>query len=87
MGDEEDREAEALLQLLDLQQDLLLHHHVERGRRLVHDHQRRVERQGDGDHRPLPHAAGELVRVGVEAAALDADDVEQGGGPLPRLLA
>src|SRR3546814_2685606 len=43
--------------------------HVERRCRLVGDQQCRVAGQGDGDHGPLAHAAGELVRIGVKAAA------------------
>ena len=37
------------------------------------------------DHHPLPHAAGELVRVGAQPVARDADQVEQLGGLLVRL--
>ena len=44
-------------------QQLLLHHHVQRRGRFVQDQQRRAQRQGDGDHRPLAHAARQLVGV------------------------
>ena len=44
-----------------------LHGHVERGGRLVGDQQLRVAGDGHGDHRPLAHAAGELVGVHVDA--------------------
>ena len=53
--DEEDREAQLLLQLLDLLHDILLHHHVERRGRLVHDHQRRLA--GPGRWRSPPAGA------------------------------
>jgi ABC-type dipeptide/oligopeptide/nickel transport system ATPase component len=49
-------------------EDLGLHGRVERGRRLVGDQQGRVAGDGHGDHGPLAHAAGELVRVGADAA-------------------
>ena len=59
---------------------LRLDRHVERRRRLVGDQQRRLVRDRHRDHRPLPHAAGELVRVLVARALAglrDADDLEQ----------
>ena len=40
VGDEEHREAELVLEALQQPQHLRLHHHVQRGRRLVRDHQR-----------------------------------------------
>jgi len=40
---------------------------VTRGRcRLVGDEERGAAGEGHRDHHPLPHAAGELVRVGVD---------------------
>ena len=77
VGDEQDREVEPLLELHDLRQDVPLHHHVERGGRLVHDDDLGVGGQRHGDHHPLPHAAGQLVRVGAEPVARDADQVKQ----------
>ena len=67
-------------------QDLRLHGDVQRGGRLVGDQQRRVVDQGHRDHRPLAHAAGELVRVLVEAARRlrDADPVQHVDRPLAR---
>ena len=52
----------SLLDLLDQLEDLRLHRHVERGRRLVGDQDRRPVHERHRDHRPLAHAAGELVR-------------------------
>ena len=46
----------------------LLRGDVEAGGRLVGDQQRRLAGDRHGDHDALAHAAGELVRVGVEAA-------------------
>ena len=66
--DEQHREAELGLQLADLLQDLALDDDVERGRRLVHDHELGPERERHRDHHALPHAAGQLVRVRAERA-------------------
>ena len=73
---------------LDDRQDLGLHGDVERGGRLVGDQQLGVERHGHRDHGPLPHAAGELVRVVVHPAVRlrDADQLEQLDRPGPGLL-
>ena len=64
---------------LEQVEDLGLDRHVERGRRLVGDQQLRVAGERDGDHHALAHAAGELVRVVVEApcGVRDADLLEQ----------
>ena len=43
-------------------EDLRLHHHVQRGRRLVRDQDLRVAGERHRDRRPLAHAAGQLVR-------------------------
>ena len=53
----------SLLQLLDLHHQRALRDHVERRGRLVHDHQVGREQQRHRDHRALPHAAAELVRI------------------------
>ena len=63
MRDQDDRGAELLLQFQDQIEDLRLDRHVQRGRRLVGDQHPRVAGERHRDHRPLPHAAGELVRV------------------------
>ena len=85
MRDEQHGEVELALADPDLLQDLALHDDVERGRRLVHDHELGMEREGHRDDHALPHAAGELVRVGADAALVDPDEIEQlarrGRGP------
>ena len=48
-------------------EDLRLDGHVERRRRFVGDEHGRVTGQGHGDHHALPHAAGHLVRIFVDA--------------------
>ena len=55
-------------QLLQQVEDLRLHGDVERGGRLVGDDQPRLAGQRHRDHRALAHAAGVLVRIGVQAA-------------------
>ena len=74
--------------VLDHLEHLGLDGHVQRGGRLVGDQQLGVERHGHGDHRPLAHAAGELVRVVVDPAVRlrDAHQLEQFHGPGPGLL-
>ena len=67
VGDEQDAHAVSRLQPSHQRQDLRLDRHVERGRRLVGDQQRRVARHRERDHHALAHAARELVRVLVQA--------------------
>ncbi len=73
--------AHAQLALQPPQQDQHLHLHgrVERRRRLVGEQQARLARQRHRDHRALPQAARQFVRVGVEPAlrGRDAHEVEQ----------
>ena len=58
-----------------LQVEPLARHLVERSERLVHQQERRIERERPGDRDPLPHAARELPRVVVlEAGELDEVD-------------
>ena len=61
MGDEQVREPEPVLQVLEQVDDAGLDRHVERRHRLVEHDQRRVERQRAGDADALALAAGELV--------------------------
>ena len=60
--DEQARELQALLQLLQQVEESGLHRDVERARRLVRDEQFRGERECPGDADALALAAGELVR-------------------------
>ena len=76
------REPEVALQVLEQAQDLRLHHHVERGRRLVGDEQARLARERHRDQHALALAAGELVRVVVaRGAAGQPDELEQLADP------
>ena len=66
VGDEDDRHVHLVLERPDELQDLGLNRHVERGRGFVGDQQRGFAGERHRDHHPLPHAAGELVRMPVE---------------------
>ncbi len=66
VGDDHDRHPELALESFHQRQDLRLDGHVERRRGLVGDQQLGLVGQSHRDHRPLAHAAGELVRVGVD---------------------
>ena len=50
-------------------EDLRLHRHVEGRRRLVGDQHVRIVGERHGDHHPLALAAGQLVRIGIDARA------------------
>ncbi len=68
-----------VLQLGQQLEDLRLHRHVERRGRLVGDQHVGVAGERHGDHHPLPLAAGELVRVGVDPplGLGDADEAQE----------
>ncbi len=63
MRDEQQCHANLPLQRLDQVQDLRLYRDVERGRRLVGDHQARATGNRHGNHHTLPHATGQLVGI------------------------
>ena len=74
VGDEEQRHAELLAQRIDDRHHLGLDGHVQRRGRLVGEDQTRPGQKGGGDHHPLQHPAGELVRIHPQAprAVVDA---------------
>ena len=82
MRDEEDRHPLFVLQNLEQLQDLRLDRDVERGRRLVGDEQLRLAGQRHRDHHALTHAAGEAMRIFVEARLRrrNANPLEQTNG-------
>ncbi|MNN10862.1 hypothetical protein D3C81_1237980 [compost metagenome] len=65
--DQQQRHAEALLQLDQQLKNLLLHRDVERRGRLVSDQQFRLIRQRHRNHHPLPLTTGKLMRIGFQA--------------------
>ena len=87
VGDEQDRGAGAVADPVEDVEHLGLEGDVERGGRLVGDEQRGVVGERHGEHRPLAHPAGELVRVlvGPGGGVRDADQVEERDDPLGRL--
>ena len=66
VSDQHHRRAVIAPEALDQRDDLRLHGDVERGGRLVGDDQFRLGADRQRDHDALAHAAGELVRVGVD---------------------
>ena len=68
---EQQRDAELRDQLAQQQQDLVLRRDVERGGRLVGDHQARRAGERRRDQQALALAAGELVRIAFERALRD----------------
>jgi len=67
VSDEQHRHVEFRFELEQQVEDLRLDGHVERGGRLIGDQQVRLVGERHGDHHPLPLAARELMRIGVEA--------------------
>ena len=87
MGDEQQRHAEARLQILEQLQDLRLDGDVERGRRLVGDEDVGLVGERHRDHHALALAARELVRIGAEPAhgLGQADEMQKLDGAALRL--
>ena len=67
VGDQQERRAGLGQRRPERVEHLGLHGHVERRGRLVRQDHLGVVRHPDGDDGPLAHAAGELVRVVVDA--------------------
>ena len=86
VGDQQQRHAEAVAQILEKLEDLRLDGHVERGRRLVGDQDVGFVGDRHRDHDPLALAARELVRVGVEPVlgVGQADQAQELEGAHPR---
>ena len=84
---DQDQGLPAALGRLELVEHLGLHGHVERGGRLVGDHQPGVERDRRGDQRALAQPAGQLVGAlaGAHLGLGDADELQQlDRAPAPR---
>ena len=61
--------------------------HIQAGGGFIGDHQRRVERHGQGNGEALAHAAAELVGIAAVAARIDAHPAQQLFSPLSHLAA
>ena len=77
VGDEDEREIEVRRERDEQLEDLRLHHHVERGRRLVCEEDLRLAGECHGNRRALPHPARELVREAIRPVLGDAHALEQ----------
>ena len=69
VADQDDGGAEIAVEFAQQFEDLRLDGDVERGGRLVRDQQRRLVAHAHRQHHALAHAAGELVRIGVDRRA------------------
>src|SRR5260221_275814 len=77
VSDEEVRELELVLQLLEEVDDLRLDGDVEGRDRLVGDDELRLDREGAGDADALPLTTGELVRIAVREVWVETDDLQE----------
>src|SRR5450756_999492 len=77
VGDEDVRQFELVLKVLEQVDDLRPDVHVEGAHRLVADDELRVERQGAGDADTLALPARELVRVALRVLGAEPDGLEQ----------
>src|SRR6266851_1393362 len=89
VADEHQSEAEPGAQFPEQQQDMRLRRHIEAGYDLVGDDEVRLERQSAGDPCPLALASRQLVRIAVNQAGRQTDEIEQGSravAPIPASL-
>ena len=77
VGDEDERDAELLAQVLEQVHHLRLDRHVEGADRLVGDDHLGLYGQRAGDADALALAAGELVRVAVVVLGVEPDHLQQ----------
>ncbi len=87
VGDEEQRQVQALLEIHEEVDDLGLDGDIQRRHRLVGHQEPRPECQGPGQTDPLALAPAELVREAVRTPGVEADEFEQlphAGAPLVR---
>ena len=81
VADHQQPDVELRDQVLQHVEHLRLHHHVQRGGRLVGDDQPRPAGQRHRDHHPLLLAAGDLVRVRARPCSRQPDLLEQLADP------
>ena len=84
MGDEDVRQVELVLDVLEQVDDLRLDGHVQGRHRLVADDQLGLQGERAGDADALALATGELVREAVVVLRVEPDQLEQLLDPLLR---
>ena len=77
MRDEEVRQFQSLLQIVEQIQNLRLHRHVERGGRLVQNDEARIQRERARDADALALSAGEFVRETIQMLTAQVHQFEQ----------
>ena len=82
---EQQREPEVAAERVEQLEDLRLHHHVERRRRLVGDEDARIARERHRDRGALAHPPGELVWEAIAPVRRNPDRYEQLPRPHPRV--
>ena len=83
VGDEQDRLGQLLLEAQELVLEPVADDRVDRPERFVHEHDRRVDREGPRHADPLALAAGQLVRVPIAVLGrVEPDQREELVGPL-----
>ncbi len=87
VSDEQNRDAETLLHLVQQIEHLRLHRDVESGHRLVGHQHVRVHRQRTRNGDPLPLSAGELMRITRHGIGRQIDQLQQLACPLQRIFA
>ena len=87
MRDQDNGQAAPVAQIEKEAEDLRLHRHIERGRRLIGDEEIRLAGKRQRDHRALAHAAGELMRkvIGATVGIGNADLLQEIDGGAPGL--
>ena len=85
--DEQHRQVQPRLDLVEQLQHLGLHRHVQRRHGLVGHQQLGVHHQRAGDAQPLALAAAELVRVTFHRTGVHAHQLQQAAGLVQRLVA
>ena len=86
MGDEQVRQTQLILQLIEHVDDLCLDGHVQRGHRLVADNEVGIDGQGAGDADTLTLTAGELVGIAGGVLTVQAHMIHQLQDALHALL-
>ena len=88
VGDHDDAHVPVLLEVLHELEDLGLNGDIQSGGGLIGDEELRVAGQGNGDHHPLAHTAGELVGILLHALlrVRDAAQLQELKGPGHGLL-